>query len=384
MKPSFPQQPTIVFAGANNSRRVDVLRDCEVDAVMTSFEYIGKGHYMKKVWPKLQEWNVRTYLDSGVFTFVRKAGTTRIRIARAGQAELPPASQQLDEFFKYREEYEAYLKEHYKAWDHIIELDIDEVAATIWYEAVEPKPTEHDLLEGWAERGREWALELIAQQQASLRRIVGDRLMPAWHVQRGHEGWTEMIKKFPYVAIGSDTGVPTSTTSTRPPMQTKILRGMVREAHEQGTGVHYLGDTRYRTFLETELDSADSTTWVSAGRFGQFPGPKGQSLRYTTKGGLSWQEENEDEAPQVVELVPHDGAGLARQKLDWQRTIRPIDMSRARQFEDLMSSWGIDPDKILAGSQEERLQSNIKLLIMRQAEIRRVRKSEGPTAPLPS
>lgn len=364
-------EPTIVFAGANNARRLDCLKEARVDAVMTSFEYIGKGYYMQKVYPKLTEWPVKKYLDSGVFTFVRKAGTTRIRIARANAPEIKPATVQLEEFKAFYASYKSYLKKYGQCWDHIIELDVDEIAATVWYETKEPKPKSLDKLEGWQERGREWALDNISRIQDSLREIVGDRLMPAWHVQRGHEGWTDMIKRFPYVSVGSDTGVPTSTVSSRPPMGTSILRGMCREAHEQGTYVHYLGDTRYRTFMEAELDSADSTTWVSAGRFGQFPGPKGQSIRYTNRGGA---EESVDIGRlQIHELAAHDGSGLARQKTDWQRTIRPIDMSRARQFRDLMSSWGIDPDKILEGSQEERLLSNIRLLLMRQEEIRRVR-----------
>jgi len=364
-------EPTIVFAGANNARRLDCLKEARVDAVMTSFEYIGKGHYMKKVYPKLMEWPVRKYLDSGVFTFVRKAGTTRIRIARAAEVIQKPASIQLEEFRKFYAEYVAYLKQYGEFWDHVIELDVDEIAATVWYETKEPKPKSLDLQEGWAERGREWAMANIRKIQDNLREIVGDRLMPAWHVQRGHDGWTDMVARFPYVAVGSDTGVPTSTLSSRPPMETAILRGMCREAHETGTFVHYLGDTRYKTFMQAELDSADSTTWVSAGRFGQFPGPKGQSIRYTSRGGL---EQSIEIGRMVIDgLSTHDGSGLARQKGDWQRTIRPIDMSRARQFRDLMSSWGIDPDKILEGSQEERLLSNIRLLLLRQEEIRRMR-----------
>lgn len=325
---------------------------------MTSFEYIGKGHYMKKVAPKLQEWNVRTYLDSGVFTIVRRAGTTRIRIARASKENPKTSGEELIEF---ADRYIEYLKVHKDTWDHIIELDVDE--------------PEWELVDGRKAQG----VELAAHFQKKLYEVVGEKLMPAWHVQRGHEGWTDMIRKFPYVAIGSDTGVPTSTLSTRPPMQTSILRRMVREAHAAGVGVHYLGDTRYRTFLETELDSADSTTWVSAGRFGQFPGPKGQSIRYTTKGGAALA----DDIATIDSLSPHDGAGLARQRLDWQRTVRPIDMSRARQFEDLMLSWGINPQAILSGSQEERLQSNITLLLMRQAEIRRMRSYEGEPITIP-
>lgn len=352
-KPPFPEEPTIVFAGANNARRVDVLMNARVDAVMTSFEYIGRGHYMTKVAPKLEQWPVRTYLDSGVFTIVRKAGTTRIRIARANKDEAPTTWKELKEF---ADRYMDYLKVHKDAWDHIIELDVDEPA---WMRE-----------DGKSAEG----VEIAAFFRKQLYEIVGPKLMPAWHVQRGHEGWTEMIAKYPYVAIGSDTGVPLTTNSQRPPMSTKILRGMVREAHNAGVGVHYLGDTRYRTFLEAELDSADSTTWVSAGRFGQFPGPQGQSLRYTNKGGADFSVDIG--RPVVEELSTHDGSGLARQKTDWQRTIRPIDMSRARQFRDLMESWGIDPDKILEGSQEERLLSNITLLQLRQEEIRKVRRSE--------
>jgi hypothetical protein len=275
---------------------------------------------------------VRTYLDSGVFTIVRKAGTTRIRIARADNAG-PLVT--YAEFKDHAERYIDYLKVHKDAWDHIIELDVDEpewfISDDMWIEGI-------DLAESYRKR---------------LREVVGDKLMPAWHVQRGEEGWTDMIHNYPYVAIGSDTSVARSTASRRPPMDPTILRRMVQEAHQAGVGVHYLGDTRYRTFIQCELDSADSTTWVSAGRFGQFPGPKGQSIRYTTKGDK----------------------GLARQQLDWQRTIRPIDMSRARSFEDLMTSWGIDPEKILSGSQEERLGSNIKLLLARQKEIRHAREA---------
>jgi hypothetical protein len=332
LRSPYPEKPTIVFAGANNARRVDCLRDAKVDAVMTSFEYIGRGHYMTKVAPKLQEWDCRTYLDSGVFTIVRKAGTTRIRIARADNAG--PLTTYA-EFKDHAERYIDYLKVHKDAWDHIIELDVDEPS---WF------ISENTWVDG---------IDLAEEYRKRLHEVVGDKLMPAWHVQRGWTGWTEMIRNYPYVAIGSDTGVARNTAARRPPMDPSILRRMVQEAHHAGVGVHYLGDTRYKTFIQAELDSADSTTWVSAGRFGQFPGPKGQSIRYTTKGEK----------------------GLARQQLDWQRTIRPIDMSRARSFEDLMREWGIDPEKILAGSQEERLQSNITLLMKRQEEIRRARQT---------
>lgn len=348
MKTPYPTSPTIVFAGANNAIRTKSLKAMNVDALMTSYEYIGKGNYMKVVSPELATWPVRTYLDSGVFTIVRKAGTTRIRIARAGK---DPPKTSYAELKEYAERYIEYLKVHAHLWDHIIELDVDE--------------PEWETEDGTSVPGIEVAMDF----QKRLHEIVGDRLMPAWHVQRGHEGWTDMIRRFPYVAIGSDTGVAKTVGSTRPPMDPYILRNMVREAHAAGVGVHYLGDTRYKTFMQTELDSADSTTWVSAGRFGQFPGPRGQSIRYTVKGGMPMDAD----MTEINELITPSGDGLARQRTDWQRTVRPIDMARARQFEDLMAGWGIDPNSILQGKPDERLLSNIKLLLMRQDEIRKGR-----------
>lgn len=254
----------------------------------------------------LQSWPVKKYLDSGVFQFVRRAGTTRIRVHGAS---MEPVT--WDEFASYVRDYVAYLRQSAYLWDYIVELDVDEVFAN--------------------------GVEIAAKCRRNLREIIGERLLPAWHIQRGHDGWAEHVREFPYVAIGSDKGVATLSAKD-PALPFSYVRQLVREAHAQGAVVHSLGDTRLPAFIESEIDTGDSTSWLRGDRFGFFPGRDG-NIQYT---------------------------------LNTKTKIKPQAMSKHRGFEDALARYGLTVEE-LRSSYKARFKLGALMYLERQKEIRNAR-----------
>ncbi len=235
--------PLIVFATAHAPLRVQALRAIKADAIMVSFEAIKANpeRFHAQIEPLL-DWPVRLYLDSGLYTMMRKFGVSRATVHRAKKGLETPR----DAYLHLAKQYASYLDKHGDFWHHVIELDVDQILGAKYTQAT------RRVLEG----------------------IVGKKLMPVWHVSSGMDEWMSMAQDFPYIAIGGDLG-PAGEGGAAMHM---MYRHMVREAHDVGTLVHGLGDTKENTFREIQWDTADSSTWISTMRFGRVG-----NLKYSTQ-----------------------------------------------------------------------------------------------------
>ena len=292
MNSAVPQEPTIVFAAVNSTNRARVVSKAKVDAAMCTFQEMrrrGKGH--DSILEELHEHGLRTYLDSGVFQFVRRSGTTRIKVAGGN---LKPVT--MEEFTAYAKDYLSYLKVYGDNWDHIVELDVDEIF-----------PDGEEIAAYWRKR---------------LYKVVGEKLMPAWHVTRGYSGWSDLLPRYPYVSIGSDkqgraVGDMKAASAGNAGLPPRELRHLIDLAHAADVGVHILGDTRHDIFLKAGADSGDSTAWLVGGRYGRYRMGRG-SIFYANNAKMS-------------------GA----------------DYARVRQFVVMMQErFGIDMDKVKTGNQQ--------------------------------
>ena len=231
----LPEDITFVFSSIyRNDGRLGVLKDCKVEAVMESFEYI-RNEPPQRIFDYIS-WPTRRYMDSGIFTLMNKSGTHRISSKKHGaQRSL------LENIYQLKDDFLAYHREHLHQWDHVVEIDADNIPGA----------------------GYEYTLEF----REELLDVIGDKLLPVWHVasEQGAVGslraWKSLIKRFPYVAVGGD-----------PHRDERLLRHMVGLAHANGTKVHALGITGPREFKSIGWDTGDSTNWVSGARYGNFVG----------------------------------------------------------------------------------------------------------------
>lgn len=102
--------------------------------------------------------------------------------------------------------------------------------------------------------------------------------IPVWHIGRGKDYYLQMIKEYPYVAIGGIAAkeMPVSKFEA-------LFPYMIGIAHKNGCKVHGLGYTRVDNLLKYRFDSVDSTTWTMGGQFGEVHQFKnGKIIRHTS------------------------------------------------------------------------------------------------------
>jgi len=288
---NLPQKRLIVFAAlAGHKVRLEALRQCQVEAVMYSYLKARESKREDQVVRAfIQTWPTLKILDSGVFTFLRATGTLRSR-QKAKENSKP---QEVTEagFKVYADDYMSYLKVNLKDWDFVVELDVDNI----------------------------FGVEVSRSYRQQLKEIAGDKLIPVWHSVAGRSGWADCYAEFPYIGTGSDK-----------PMDTTFYRHLVNEAHGQGAKVHGFGGTRVDIMQQVPYDTADSTTWLSSVKFGQF-------------GGVNYRRSDMD-----------------------RRTV-----ARGRQFSTLLEQAGYSAEELLeVGSQQaSKYIIAIKLLQLRQRQL---------------
>lgn len=293
--------PLLVFSSAEQPPAIKALRQTKVEALMVTFERIrgNPDRFHEKVYP-LYDWPVRKYLDSGIFTLMRKAGVSRSKIAsgKVGVADKRAA------FISLAKDYATYLKKYGWAWDHCAELDVDQVLTPEYTKKI--RPLLYDL--------------------------IGPKLLPVWHLSSNLEDWDNLLDQYPYVSIGGDAGLVSVSKA-----QAELLyRKMLNMAHAKEKLVHRMGETRTDALRNTPWDTADSTTWFSAQRFGRFNG-----IRYSSK-----------------------GVGTSPAK----------DLSLHRSLEDFFRSHQLDPvEAARPGQNSTKLMANIYLLQERQELLRKER-----------
>lgn len=211
-----------------------MLTSSSVNAFMVSFNILQKDKAFRKLLREGAPWAAETFLDSGIFTFLRRAGVAQQSVIKSGNR----APVTWEEFSAFAKLFITYVSENADIWDHIVELDVEEL----------------------------FGVEIADALRARLYSILGDKLLPVWHAQRGAAGWTEMVNTYKYICLSPTRAFPRSARTE------KIVAQMLLEAKNAGCKVHILGVEQVRWF-ELGATSIDCSSWSVAARFGNFKMP---------------------------------------------------------------------------------------------------------------
>ncbi len=305
--PKYPTERLIVFAGALGSYTLALARQ-RVDALMASYiDVASEGKSVEKFFSIVDGWPQYRYLDSGVFTFIRQSETSRITKASQPTAvqtyydltkavldattDRPRTSKQIAEqlkkpassisshlrklyetgrlsqtsdgsyfrnphysgydirlnvFLAYLNRYADYLRRNLHSWDFVVETDVDTLSFG---------RDDGSIVSG---------VDATRISREHLKKIAGDRLLPVWHASIDHPPYPkfrDLVREFPYIALGSDIELRQSE-----------VRYLCDYAHANNVIVHGLGTSREDVLDVTPLDTVDSTTWITAVKYGRVGG----------------------------------------------------------------------------------------------------------------
>jgi hypothetical protein len=307
----FPEKRLIVFAGAQSELTARALLACQADALLCSFWEISRSsRWDKRIRPILDEWPQYRYLDSGVYTLMRKYGAVdRSAKSQPKAASAKAVERKADPTLPYQlvkdyiARYLRYLEEHLDTWDFVVEMDLDKFRIV---------RDDGKWIPGVAVA--DWSRDQI-------KRIVGDRLIVVWHPEVDpppYPRWNAMLRDYKYVAIPGQDAIKLRRRS-------RYLADQARQAHVYS---HYLGTSLPSVLEQTTFDSFDSTTWLNCVRFGAY--------------------------------------GQFMYRRDVPMSTREV--SKSRFFEEKVRSWGYDPKVLLepGGSQQAKFEVAIKVFLERQ------------------
>lgn len=179
-------------------------------------KYVLESFYYIKEWQLdyIHKWDM-FLLDSGAFTFMNSC---------KGKVD----------FNDYLERYIDFINKY--DIKYFFELDIDSVVG----------------------------YEEVLRLRKRLEEGTHKKCIPVWHFNRGKEEFIKMCKEYDYVAFG---GILTDGISTKEIV--KYLPWFVHTAHKYGARIHGLGLT-VQGVEKLGLDSADSTSWTAASKFGSI------------------------------------------------------------------------------------------------------------------
>ena len=123
-------------------------------------------------------------------------------------------------------------------------------------------------------------LKEVERLRYRLEKETNKKCIPVWHFNRGKDYFIKMCKEYDYVAFG---GIITDGVKTKDIL--KYLPWFVKTAHENNCKIHALGLT-CKGIEKYGVDSSDSTSWKSGGRFGQlyiFDGKHINQISYNNK-----------------------------------------------------------------------------------------------------
>lgn len=94
-----------------------------------------------------------------------------------------------------------------------------------------------------------------------------DRTIFVWHIEEGRENWGKLVDRYPYVAIS----VPELRILSKNRIQVKkMILNLIYEAQQikPSIKIHLLGNTQPDLLEIPGYYTADSTSWLSGGRWG--------------------------------------------------------------------------------------------------------------------
>lgn len=130
-------------------------------------------------------------------------------------------------------------------------------------------------------------LKEVERLRKKLETKTNKKCIPVWHFNRGKEYFIKMCKEYDYIAFG---GIITDGIKTKDIL--KYLPWFVKTAHKYNCKIHALGLT-CKGIEKYGLDSVDSTSWKSGGRFGQlyyFDGKHIKQISYNNKRILDYKK----------------------------------------------------------------------------------------------
>lgn len=178
-------------------------------------------------------------LDSGAYTFMEAVSTDPTNT----------------DFEQYARDYAHFVKEN--GVQNYVELDIDSVVG----------------------------LHRVRELRDIIESITGRNPIPVWHKSRGKESFIKVAKKYDHISIG---GIVSGEFTKD---EYKYFNWFVDKAHEHGAKIHGLGFTP-SNIGEYGFDSVDSTSWLSAQKFGTVHQFTGSGLKQIDRPGRSKYPEN--------------------------------------------------------------------------------------------
>lgn len=182
-------------------------------------------------------------VDSGVFTFFSKFGINTASHITASDYIIDKGMSQLEDIMKYAMEYAQFLKDTAQYWDIAIDFDAD----------------------GFLE---ESVVDEIHEDIVDT--IGGDRsrLMRVYHHERpdSRKWWKNICKDPRYNCLGIGSGNRRDR---------EFYTHMTRFAHEHGKKVHALGLGAPSFLQSVPVDTVDTTSHLSGGKFGRVYTPIG-------------------------------------------------------------------------------------------------------------
>lgn len=115
--------------------------------------------------------------------------------------------------------------------------------------------------------------EKVKQLREMLETLTGKKCIPVWHKSRGLDEFYKSCEDYDYIALGGLVNKEISIGGEN----IRAFNTLTRYAWQHGTRIHALGYTRTATLKQCSFYSADSTTWLNGGRYGNayyFDGEK--------------------------------------------------------------------------------------------------------------
>jgi hypothetical protein len=104
---------------------------------------------------------------------------------------------------------------------------------------------------------------------------TGSQSIPVWHIFLGIDYFKNLCNSYKYIAIGASGRHDSKWTRTNP----EKLKALVLYARGKKVKVHGLGYTVLKQLHQIPFYSVDSTTWLNAGKYGEYQKFNGKIIK---------------------------------------------------------------------------------------------------------
>jgi len=125
-------------------------------------------------------------------------------------------------------------------------------------------------------------IEKTEQLRNKIEKATGIQSIPVWHIFLGIDYYKKLCEEYSYIAIGASGRHDSKWTRTNP----EKLNALVCYAKNKNVKVHGLGYTCLKQLHIIPFHSVDSTTWLNAGKFGEYQKFTGSSIKKIQAGSI--------------------------------------------------------------------------------------------------